>query len=46
MRQWARPVLILALLVAGVAAARALGLGDLVRLENVGSGEAASRVIS
>ncbi|HEX9420004.1 MAG TPA: VTT domain-containing protein, partial [Methylomirabilota bacterium] len=30
-----RPVLILALLVAGVVGARALGLGDLIRLENV-----------
>jgi len=35
MRQWARPVFILALLVAGVAGARALGLSDLIRLENV-----------
>ena len=35
MRRWARPVLILALLVAGVAGTRALGLGDLIRLENV-----------
>ena len=35
MRRWARPVLILALLVAGVATTRALGLGDLIRLENV-----------
>jgi hypothetical protein len=32
MRQWAPPVFILALLVAGVAGARALGLGDLIRL--------------
>ena len=35
MRRWVRPVLILALLVAGVVGARALGLGDLIRLENV-----------
>ena len=35
MTRWARPVLILAVLVAGVAGARALGLGDLIRLENV-----------
>ena len=35
MRGWARPLFILALLVAGVAGARALGLGDLIRLENV-----------
>ena len=35
MRRWARPALILALLVAGVVATRALGLGDLIRLENV-----------
>ena len=35
MRRWARPVLIVALLVAGVAGTRALGLGDLIRLENV-----------
>ena len=35
MKRWARPVLILALLAAAVAATRALGLGDLIRLENV-----------
>src|SRR5207245_614200 len=34
-RRWVRPVLILALLVAGVVGGRALGLGDLIRLENV-----------
>jgi uncharacterized membrane protein YdjX (TVP38/TMEM64 family) len=32
---WGRPVVILLLVVAGVVAARALGVGDLVRLENV-----------
>ena len=34
MRRWARPALILALLIAGVVGARALGLGELIRLEN------------
>ena len=34
-RGWVRPVLVLLLVAAGVAAARALGLGDLIRLENV-----------
>ena len=34
-RGWARPVIVLLLVAAGVVAARALGLGDLVRLENV-----------
>ena len=34
-RGWVRPVIVLLLVAAGVVAARALGLGDLVRLENV-----------
>jgi uncharacterized membrane protein YdjX (TVP38/TMEM64 family) len=35
MKRWARPVTLLALVAAGIVAARALGLGDLIRLENV-----------
>ena len=34
-RGWVRPVIVLLLVAAGVVAARALGLGDLIRLENV-----------
>jgi uncharacterized membrane protein YdjX (TVP38/TMEM64 family) len=34
-RGWVRPVIVLVLVAAGVVAARALGLGDLIRLENV-----------
>jgi len=34
-RGWVRPVILLLLVAAGVVAARALGLGDLIRLENV-----------
>lgn len=34
-RGWVRPVIALLLVAAGVVAARALGLGDLIRLENV-----------
>jgi uncharacterized membrane protein YdjX (TVP38/TMEM64 family) len=34
-RGWVRPVIVLLLVAAGVLAARAFGLGDLVRLENV-----------
>jgi uncharacterized membrane protein YdjX (TVP38/TMEM64 family) len=34
-RGWIRPVLVLLLVVAGMVAARSLGLGDLIRLENV-----------
>jgi uncharacterized membrane protein YdjX (TVP38/TMEM64 family) len=34
-RGWVRPVLILLVVAAGIIAARALGLGDLVRLENI-----------
>jgi len=35
MKRWARPVALLALVAAGIVAVRALGLGDLLRLENV-----------
>jgi len=35
MRGWIRPVIILLLVAAGIIAARALGLGDLIRVENV-----------
>ena len=35
MRRWARPVLIVALLATGIVVARALGLGEVIRLENV-----------
>ena len=34
-RGWARPVIVLLLVAAGILAARAFGLGDLIRLENV-----------
>ena len=34
-RGWIRPAIILLLVAAGIVAARALGLGDLIRLENV-----------
>jgi uncharacterized membrane protein YdjX (TVP38/TMEM64 family) len=34
-RGWVRPVIIVLMVVAGIIAARALGLGDLIRLENV-----------
>lgn len=34
-RGWVRPVIALLLVVAGIVAARSLGLGDLIRLENV-----------
>jgi uncharacterized membrane protein YdjX (TVP38/TMEM64 family) len=34
-RPWARPLIALLLVAAGIVAARALGLGDLIRLENV-----------
>jgi len=34
-RDWVRPVLALLLVAAGIVAARSLGLGDLIRLENV-----------
>ena len=34
-RGWVRPVLVLAVFAAGIVAARALGLGDAIRLENV-----------
>jgi uncharacterized membrane protein YdjX (TVP38/TMEM64 family) len=34
-RGWVRPVVALVLVAAGIVAARALGLGDLIRLENV-----------
>ncbi len=35
MRRWTRPVLIVALLATGIVVARALGLGEVIRLENV-----------
>ncbi len=35
MRRWTRPVLIVALLATGIIVARALGLGEVIRLENV-----------
>ena len=35
MRRWVRPVLAVLLVAAGIVAARALGLGDVIRLENV-----------
>ena len=34
-RGWVRPVIVLLLVAAGIIAARSLGLGDLIRLENV-----------
>ncbi len=34
-RGWVRPVIILLVIAGGIMAVRALGLGDLVRLENV-----------
>ncbi len=34
-RDWVRPVIVLLLVAAGILAARSLGLGDLIRLENV-----------
>lgn len=34
-RGWVRPVIVLFLVAAGILAARAFGLGDLIRLENV-----------
>jgi uncharacterized membrane protein YdjX (TVP38/TMEM64 family) len=34
-RGWVRPVIVLLLVAAGILAARSLGLGDLIRLENV-----------
>jgi uncharacterized membrane protein YdjX (TVP38/TMEM64 family) len=35
MKRWTRPVLIVALLATGIIVARALGLGEVIRLENV-----------
>lgn len=34
-RRWVRPVVILALIATGIIAARALGVGEAIRLENV-----------
>ncbi len=34
-RGWVRPVIVLLLVAAGILGARVLGLGDLIRLENV-----------